>query len=62
MTPSNNHPLPDRPYDAVATQRRIREQISRETVGMSFEELQQYLQSHITVPFTPSPHRRPAAA
>lgn len=54
-------PKPDAPstgeksYDAVATQRRIREQISRETEGMSFEELQHYLRDHIAVPFRPDP-------
>jgi hypothetical protein len=53
---------PDKVYDTVATQRQIREQISHETAGMSFEELQRYLRSHITVPFTPLPHSRSVAA
>jgi len=47
--------------DAVALQRQIREQVSRETAGMSFEELQRYLRSHITVPFAATPPH-PAAA
>src|SRR5580704_18255635 len=45
----------DKEYDAVAIQRQIREQISHDTTGMSFEELQHYLHGHITVLFTPSP-------
>jgi hypothetical protein len=53
---------PDKAYDAVATQRQIREQISHETAGMSLEELQRYLRSHINVPFTPLPHNRSVAA
>ena len=53
---------PDKAYDAVATQRQIREQISHETEGMSFEELQRYLHGHITVPFMPSPRSRSVTA
>lgn len=54
----------EKSYDAVATQRRIREQISRETEGMSFEELQRYLRDHIAIPFRPDPQlvNRPDAA
>lgn len=51
----------DKPYDAVATQRRIREQISRETEGMSFEELQHYLRARIAVPFDRTRSQRTGA-
>jgi hypothetical protein len=52
----------DKAYDTVAAQRQIREQISHETEGMSFEELQRYLRSHITVPFMPLTRGGSAAA
>lgn len=67
MTPSSPNDATttaEKPYDAVATQRRIREQISRETEGMNFEELQPYLVNHIAVPFRPAtqPAEQPHSA
>lgn len=47
---------PDAPdFDAVAMQRAIRERMSQETAGMSFDEMQRYLREHTTIPLAPAP-------
>lgn len=62
MTHPDHTPAPDPSrYDAVAAQRAIRERISQETAGMTYDELHRYLREHITVPFAPAAPTRTAA-
>jgi hypothetical protein len=43
-------PKSEKPFDAVATMRRIRAEVNEELEGKSFEEIRQYLREHVPEP------------
>lgn len=43
----------EKDFDAVQTMRRIREELSRELAGKSFEQQKRYIRERVRVPYAP---------
>lgn len=46
--------MPNRGFDAVQTMRQIREELSRELDGRSFEQQKRYIRERVSVPHGPN--------
>lgn len=43
----------EKPFDAVQTMRQIREELSRELDGKTFEQQKRYIRERVRVPYAP---------
>lgn len=43
----------EKPFDAVQTMRQIREELSREPEGKTFEQQKRYIRERVRVPYAP---------